>query len=610
MNRKLFGRIKIRTKIIVPTILVLLFSNFISTYTAAYKMNNMAKEKSINELRRLSDAIFLDFRTAMNTGDSTVIKETEEKAKTDIDGLEDFVVYKGKKIIELFDPTLAYTTDQQALKVFQKHKEVVIDKYEGSNHKLRILRPMVAKQDCLYCHVNQQVGDVIGVFDLTFSLNKSDSIINGTILNLTTQAIIVMIFISLFMMWLIRAATQPIVYFQEGLEAFFKYMNKEEKDVKAIDTYSDDEIGDLVKAVNANIEKAVTGIELDENVINDAKDSCSRAAKGELSVRISTQANNPEINELKDTVNTLLDAFKYNIDRIIRVLTDYANDDYTSAINSKGSTIGEMKDVFNKIDQLGQTLSLLSKTNFQNGEKLHNDTLELQNLIETIKAISAEQSASLKEQKDELDIITNSVKNSTTKAISMAQLAQKVTTSANEGSKLATATTNEMNDIATYVSNINDSIVVIDQIALQTNILSLNAAVEASTAGEIGKGFAVVASEVRNLANKSAEAAKEIKAAVEVALEKANEGKDISDSMIKGFTHLNEDIKSTISLIEEVTDISKSQEDAIININQKINHIESRSFENSELANKAASISSITNKLAQTIVEDAKKKKF
>ncbi|RXI27686.1 methyl-accepting chemotaxis protein, partial [Arcobacter defluvii] len=82
-----------------------------------------------------------------------------------------------------------------------------------------------------------------------------------------------------------------------------------------------------------------------------------------------------------------------------------------------------------------------------------------------------------------------------------------------------------MDEINNQVNLINEAITVIDQIAFQTNILSLNAAVEAATAGEAGKGFAVVAAEVRNLASRSAEAAKEIKAIVENATSKADQGK-------------------------------------------------------------------------------------
>ncbi len=107
----------------------------------------------------------------------------------------------------------------------------------------------------------------------------------------------------------------------------------------------------------------------------------------------------------------------------------------------------------------------------------------------------------------------------------MSKLANTVVKSSNDGEKLANKTNIAMDEINTQVKAINESISIIDQIAFQTNILSLNAAVEAATAGEAGKGFAVVAQEVRNLANKSTEAAKKIKDLVELANQKANEGK-------------------------------------------------------------------------------------
>ncbi|WP_423776185.1 methyl-accepting chemotaxis protein [Aliarcobacter skirrowii] len=149
----------------------------------------------------------------------------------------------------------------------------------------------------------------------------------------------------------------------------------------------------------------------------------------------------------------------------------------------------------------------------------------------------------------------------------MAHLSKDVKESVVLGENLANKTALSMDEINSKVEAINEAIEVIDQIAFQTNILSLNAAVEAATAGEAGKGFAVVAQEVRNLANRSAEAAKEIKSLVENATSKTNEGKKISDDMIEGYNNLNRLIGETITIIQDVSIASNEQLKGIEQIN-------------------------------------------
>jgi methyl-accepting chemotaxis protein len=192
----------------------------------------------------------------------------------------------------------------------------------------------------------------------------------------------------------------------------------------------------------------------------------------------------------------------------------------------------------------------------------------------------------------------------------MANLGELVKAAANEGHELANKTATSMDEIDKEVTAINDAISVIDQIAFQTNILSLNAAVEAATAGEAGKGFAVVAQEVRNLASRSAEAANEIKTLVDSASIKTNEGKKVSDEMIKGYEDLNKNATQTISLIEDVSVASKEQMTGIEQINDAVTMLDRVTQENAHEANSVAQIASEVSKLANDLVAEASAKKF
>jgi len=605
-----FGKMTIRTKIILPTILVLVLSNLISVFTSAYKMDDLANENVKSSLNQLTESIFLNLRTAMNTGDLTVIEEAERKSREEIDGLERLVVAKGRNVIELFTPTSSYTTDRDTLDVFASKEQKTIETDENGIHTIRTLTPMIAKSECLYCHVNQQIGDVIGVMDLTFNMHKSDEIIDGTVYNLITQAIIVLFFITIFMTWLIRKATKPIDMFQKGLETFFRYINKEEKNVGYIDGYTNDEIGELVDSVNRNIKTTVEGVNKDNQVINEAKDVCKKAANGTYDIQINNIAHNPEINELKNLVNQLILDTGKRMQDISNNLTSYDNSDYRNRIKISNNIEGTMKDVFEKVNSLGNSLTNNAKTNLQNGTQLEKDTIVLENSISNIKEFLNKQSIELENSVELLNSATNAIRSTNKSANNMAQYANDVTKSVENGKKLAIKTTQEMDEIAQQVNSINEAITIIDQISFQTNILSLNAAVEAATAGEAGKGFAVVAQEVRNLANRSADAAKEIKDLVQSATNKANEGKEISNEMQNGFLDLNEQITSTIKLIQTVSNASKEQQNSTENILSNIESIQEKTTQSGDMILEVERVAIATQDIANQVVTDAKEKKF
>jgi methyl-accepting chemotaxis protein len=250
------------------------------------------------------------------------------------------------------------------------------------------------------------------------------------------------------------------------------------------------------------------------------------------------------------------------------------------------------------------------KENRKNGLILNKSASQLLGNVNTLNKSSNDAAAKLEETAAALEEVTSGIKNSSEKIIEMSNITSLVTSSAENGEILANETTQSMDEINDKVTAINEAISVIDQIAFQTNILSLNAAVEAATAGEAGKGFAVVAQEVRNLASRSAEAAKEIKDLVEDATVKANNGKKISDTMIKGYESLNTNIKETIDLINDISLSFKEQEMGIVQINNAINSLDAQTQANASVAVQTNDIAKNTSNIASNIVSNTDSKEF
>ena len=230
--------------------------------------------------------------------------------------------------------------------------------------------------------------------------------------------------------------------------------------------------------------------------------------------------------------------------------------------------------------------------------------------MNTLNTNSNETAAALEETAAALEEITSTIISNTETIFKISSYASELKTSANEGEALAKDTTQSMDEINVQVNAINDAISVIDQIAFQTNILSLNAAVEAATAGEAGKGFAVVAQEVRNLASRSAEAAKEIKDLVENATQKANNGKIISSKMIDGYAALNQNISKTTELITDLESSSKEQQIGVEQINDAITQVDQQTQNNASISSNTLKVAVETDTIAKLVVSSTNEKNF
>jgi methyl-accepting chemotaxis protein len=259
---------------------------------------------------------------------------------------------------------------------------------------------------------------------------------------------------------------------------------------------------------------------------------------------------------------------------------------------------------------MNDMITEMLRTSHNDGMQLQNDANELTSNVNTLSNNATSQAASLEETAASIDEITSNIDSTSQKAQEMLIISNETRSSATEGKNLATNTVNAMEDINITVMNINEAISVIDQIAFQTNILSLNAAVEAATAGEAGKGFAVVAQEVRNLAARSAEAAKEIKDLVENATTKADNGKNISNKMIEGFNELELKIHDTSNLISDVANAAKEQSIGMNQIADAVGQLDKFTQENAAIAEVTNTIAIKTNNIAQNVVKKVSENKF
>jgi methyl-accepting chemotaxis protein len=368
-----------------------------------------------------------------------------------------------------------------------------------------------------------------------------------------------------------------------------------------VDITSHDEIGTISNNFNKYLDSIESGLKQDKKVIDEARVVIGKVNVGLFNERIKLKPNSNEIGRLVDEINGMIDKSLTNLTALSDTLLALGNAKYDYKIPRIEGLTGLTAALLSgtKITQstINDVIALIDNSN----KRLSFSAEELRDSSVRLSDSSNQQAAALEQTAAAIEQVTSTITQSSESAAKMSQYAKNVTDSSKAGVELANKTSVSMDELSKEVNTINEAITVIDQIAFQTNILSLNAAVEAATAGEAGKGFAVVAQEVRNLASRSAEAANEIKALVESANSKAMDGKKVSAQMIDGFSELNENIETTISLIDDVAVAAKEQEGAMVQINDTVNSLDQATQKNAVLSDNISDMAKTTKDLTDQL---------
>ncbi|UOR73339.1 methyl-accepting chemotaxis protein [Helicobacter pylori] len=377
--------------------------------------------------------------------------------------------------------------------------------------------------------------------------NTKYIIITTLILGVLVLALLVFIIVS-------NLITKRISRVNNTLNDFFNLLNnpKNNHAISLTPPSAYDEIGQMQASINENILKTQESIQADNKAIQNSIEVTNHVENGDFTQEIACVPKNKDLQALKNTINSIIQYFRNqigaNIEALNNALEHYKNLDFTHHIQNPKANMEKA------LNALGQEIQKMLETSSNFAKDLANDSANLKECVQNLEKASNSQHKSLMETSKTIENITTSIQGVSSQSEAMIEQGQ---------------------DIKSIVEIIRD-------IADQTNLLALNAAIEAARAGEHGRGFAVVADEVRKLAERTQKSLSEIEANINI-------------------------------LVQSIADNAESikmQNKGVENIHNSINALQQDVQDNLTIANHSLQVSTKIDGISQDILEDVSKKKF
>jgi methyl-accepting chemotaxis protein len=354
--------------------------------------------------------------------------------------------------------------------------------------------------------------------------------------------------------------------------------------------------------IGRDITQRVTEARALDGAVRESREIIQAVLAGASDRRIAMHGKTGNLLLLAQSVNGLIDSVSSTVAETVRVVgravegdltsrmgVDDKSGDFKSLAAAVNSMIQAMMDVVAGLTQTCRAVQV-------GAEEISRGNLDLSRRTE-------EQASSLVETTSSMEQMTTRVKDNADNAVQANQLAVAAREHAERGGNVVGSAVAAMSEISAASNKIAEIIGVIDEIAFQTNLLALNAAVEAARAGEQGRGFAVVASEVRNLASRSAGAAKEIKALIQDSVGKVSEGTKLVDESGKVLGEIVTRVKKVTDVMAEIADSSREQASGIEQVNRAVTSMDAMTQQNAALVEEATAAARTLSEQATSLMK-------